>query len=302
MTQLAALSRELEELVAGTAPSVVAVEHRAGQGSGVIIASDGYAVTNAHVVGNERRVKVRLAGGDELSAEVIGSDPPSDLAVVRLPTQGLPSLPLYETRRLRVGQLVVAIGNPLRFDRSATLGIVSAIDRSLPGPRGRGAYEGLVQTDAAINPGNSGGPLLDAEGAVVGINTAVIPFASGMGFAVPAHTASWVVALLMRQGQIDRPKLGIAAAGIDLARRDALLSGQGRAVRVLGVEEGSGAMTGGIRPKDLLLRANGHELASIDDLGRTLVFADEQAIEINLLRAGKVETVSARARAVRRAA
>jgi serine protease Do len=301
MSTLSALSRELEELVASSAPSVVAVEHQRGQGSGVIVASDGYAVTNAHVVGAERRLRVRLAGGDELDAEVIGSDPPSDLAVLRLPTHGLQSLPLYETRRLRVGQLVVAIGNPLRFDRSVTLGIVSAIDRSLPGPRGRG-YEGLVQTDAAINPGNSGGPLLDAEGAVVGINTAVIPFASGMGFAVPAHTASWVVALLMRQGRIDRPELGVAAAGVDLARADALLAGQPRAVRVFGVKEASGALAAGIRPKDMLLRADGRELASIDDLGRTLVFAGERAIEISLLRAGKLETVSAMPSAARRAA
>jgi serine protease Do len=301
MSALANLSRELEELVASTAPSVVAVEHRQGQGSGVIIASDGYAVTNAHVVGVERRVKVRLAGGDEYSAEVIGSDPASDLAVVKLPTQGLPSLSLYETRRLRVGQLVVAIGNPLRFDRSATLGIVSAVDRSLPGPRGRG-YEGLVQTDAAINPGNSGGPLLDAEGAVVGINTAVIPFARGMGFAVPAHTASWVVALLMRQGEIKRPELGIAAAGVDLLRGDALLAGQPRGVRVFGVKDGSGAMAAGIRAKDVLLRADGHELASIDDLARTLVFAGERTLEIGLLRAGKVQSVSARPNAVQEAA
>jgi len=301
MSALSDLSRELEELVASTAPSVVAVEHGAGQGSGVLIASDGYAVTNAHVVGRERRVTVRLAGGDQYSAEVIGSDPASDLAVVRVPSQGLPSLPLYETRRLHVGQLVMAIGNPLRFDRSVTLGIVSAIDRSLPGPRGRG-YEGLIQTDAAINPGNSGGPLLDAEGAVVGINTAVIPFARGMGFAVPAHTASWVVALLMRQGHIDRPELGIAAAGVDLSRNDALLAGQPRGVRVVAVKEGSGAMAAGIRPKDLLLRAGGRELASIDDLSRTLVFAGGSAIDVDLLRGNKIEKVSARLSPARRAA
>jgi S1-C subfamily serine protease len=123
-----------------------------------------------------------------------------------------------------------------------------------------------------------------------------------MGFAVPAHTASWVVGLLMRQGQIERPELGIAAAGVDLARGDVLLAGQARGVRVLGVKDGSGAMAAGFRPKDVLLRANGRELASIDDLARTLVFAGERAIEISLLRGGKLEQVSAKPSAARRAA
>jgi serine protease Do len=301
VSQLSALSAELEALVARTAPSVVAVEHGKGQGSGVIVASDGYAVTNAHVVQGERRVRVRLASGDQYQAEVIGRDPASDLAVVRLPEHGLPALPLYETRRLRVGQLVVAIGNPLRFDRSVTLGIVSAVERSLPGPQGRG-YEGLVQTDAAINPGNSGGPLLDAEGAVVGINTAVIPHARGMGFAVPAHTASWVVGLLMRQGHIARPLLGIAAAGVDLLQRDAFSAGQSRGVRVQGVKTGSSADAAGIQASDVLLRADGRELAGIDDLARALAFADERALSIDVLRNGKLRTVSARPTPTQRAA
>ena len=168
MAVLAELSRELEELVGKTSLSVVAIEQRQGQGSGIVFASDGYVLTNSHVVrGPRSQVRVRLASGEDLRGEVVGDDPPSDLAVVHVSSHGLPALPLVESRRLRVGQLVVAIGNPLRFERSVTLGVVSALDRSLPGPGGR-AFEGLVQTDAAINPGNSGGPLLDASGDVYG--------------------------------------------------------------------------------------------------------------------------------------
>ncbi|HEV8246764.1 MAG TPA: trypsin-like peptidase domain-containing protein [Polyangiaceae bacterium] len=301
MSRLVELSRELETLVASTAPSVVSVEHRAGQGSGVIIADDGYVVTNAHVVRDERRLRIRFASGEQHEAELVGRDPATDLAVVRLPARGLRSLPLYGERRLRVGQLVVAIGNPLRFDQSATLGIVSAIDRMLPAPNGRG-YEGLVQTDAAINPGNSGGPLLDASGAVVGINTAVIPFARGMGFAVPAHTANWVVALLMKQGHIERPHLGIAGRGVDLMPEEALGAGQSRAVRIFDVATESAADQAGLKRGDLLLAANAFELGSVDDLSRAMVFAETGAIELSLLRAGQRKTVSARPAAARSAA
>ncbi len=301
MSKLGEFSRELEELVASTAPSVVAVEHGRGQGSGVIIAGDGYVVTNAHVVQGQRGLAVRLSNGEEHDAELVGSDSATDLAVVRLPAHGLPSLPLYAARRLRVGQLVVAIGNPLRFDRSVTLGIVSAIDRTLPGPRGRG-YEGLVQTDAAINPGNSGGPLLDASGAVVGINTAVIPFARGMGFAVPAHTANWVVALLMKQGHIERPQLGIAARGVDLMPSEALSAGQARAVRVFEIASGSAADQAGLSAGDHLLTANAQELGSVDDLSRVLVFADGGEVELSLLRRGRIEKRAARPAPAKRAA
>src|SRR5262249_53778466 len=159
-----------------TSPSVVSVEHARGQGSGLVIASDGYVVTNSHVVRHAEELAVGIGPGERLPAELVGDDPASDLAVVRVATNGLPSPPLLEERRLRVGQLVLAIGNPLRFDRSVSLGIVSAVDRTLPAPRGR-ALEGLVQTDAAINPGSSGGPLLDANGVAVGITTAIIPLA-----------------------------------------------------------------------------------------------------------------------------
>jgi serine protease Do len=276
------LSHELEELVAKTAPSVVAVEQGRGQGTGVVIAGDGYVLTNSHVVGGAARgLRVRLPTGDELGAELVGDDPESDLAVLRVSGPPLTPLELHETRRLRVGQLVVAIGNPLRFEGTVTLGVVSALERALPGPRGA-LFEGLVQTDAAINPGNSGGPLLDASGAVVGINTAVIPQARGLGFAIAAHTASWIAAVLMRRGRVERPLLGVAARGVDLAPADAERVGQPRAVRIHGVSHGSPAERSGLAPGDLLLRAGVAPLYGVDDLKRALVLADGTPVVLDV--------------------
>ncbi|HTQ04613.1 MAG TPA: trypsin-like peptidase domain-containing protein [Polyangiaceae bacterium] len=283
MTPLAELSASIERLVADTSPSVVSVEHARGQGSGLVIASDGYVVTNSHVVRHAGELSVGVGPGEHVPAEVVGDDPASDLAVVRVASNGLPSLPLLEERRLRVGQLVLAIGNPLRFDRSVSLGIVSAIDRTLPAPRGR-ALEGLVQTDAAINPGSSGGPLLDANGVAVGITTAVIPMARGLGFAIPAHTVSWVVAMLLKQGRIERPRIGIAARGIDLTPRRASELGQPRAVEVLEVVSGEAADRAGVRAGDLLLRANGEPVGSVDDMVRKLVLSGGAPLSLELVR------------------
>ena len=292
MSRLSEFSDELEHLVAGAAPSVVAVEHGRGQGSGIIVSSDGYVITNAHVVqGRASSVSVRITGGEELRAEVVGEDRASDLAVLRVGARGLPSLSLDESRRLRVGQLVLAIGNPLRFERSVSLGVVSAIDRSLPGP-GRRPFEGLVQTDAAINPGNSGGPLLDARGSVVGINTAVIPRANGLGFAIPAHTAAWVAAVLIRDGRVERPLLGIAAQGVGLPPSVAEAVGQQRAVRVHAVAAGSPASAAQLEPADLLLSANQTALYSVDDLQRVLVLSRGAAVTLRLTRAGQPLSLS----------
>jgi S1-C subfamily serine protease len=276
------LSRELEELVAKTAPSVVAVEQGRGQGTGIVIAGDGYVLTNSHVVrGDTRSLLVRLPSGEELSAELVGDDPESDLAVVRVAGPRLEPLELHESRRLRVGQLVVAIGNPLRFEGSVTLGVVSALERALPGPRGT-LFEGLVQTDAAINPGNSGGPLLDASGAVVGINTAVIPQARGLGFAIAAHTASWVAAVLMRRGRVERPLLGVAARGVDLSPREAERLGQARAVRLHAVSDGSPAARVGLLAGDLLLRERDAPLYGVDDLKRALVLGEGRPLLLDV--------------------
>jgi len=186
---------------------------------------------------------------------------------------------------------VLAIGNPLRFERSVSLGVVSAIERSLPGP-GRRPFEGLVQTDAAINPGNSGGPLLDARGSVVGINTAVIPYANGLGFAIPAHTAAWVAAVLIRDGRVDRPLLGIAAQGVDLTPKVAAEFGQHRAVRVHSVAADSPASTARLAPSDLLLSVNDSALFSVDDLQRVLVLSRGATVQLRLVRDGQPLSLS----------
>jgi S1-C subfamily serine protease len=186
---------------------------------------------------------------------------------------------------LRVGELVVAIGNPLRFDRSVSLGVVSAIDRQLPAGKGQ-VLEGLIQTDAAINPGNSGGPLLDTGGAVVGINTAIVPYAQGIGFAVSARTASWVASVLIRKGVVGRPVIGVNASGIDLPAPLAETAGQRRAVCVHLVERGSPAQRSGLRGRDIVVTANGNAVTSVDDLQRALVLAEGGDITLGIYRDG----------------
>ena len=293
MSVLRQLSDELEALVARATPAVVAISHRRGQGAGLALAPDGWLLTNGHVVRASGALRVEFASGEDVEAEVVGIDDRTDLAVLRVPVRDLPSLPLADRERVRVGQLVMAIGNPLHFDRSVSLGVVSALDRSLPAPGGH-VLEGLVQTDAAINPGNSGGPLVDASGAVVGINTAVIPYAQGIGFAVPAHTAHWVAAVLMRDGSVQRPFLGVTARGVELVAAMARDAGQSRAVRVFRVGSETPAAAAGIREGDFLLAADGNPIASVDDLQRILVLGRRPEVELELLRRNARQRVTAR--------
>jgi len=290
MEFLEQLSTALETLVARTAPSVVAIEHYRGHGSGVVLTPDGYVLTNHHVVAERKELGVGLADGSYLRAKVVGLDPRTDLAVLRVEAQDLPALQLADSKALRVGQLVVAIGNPLRFERSVTLGVVSALDRSLSGPRGS-LYEGLIQTDAAINPGNSGGPLVNAAGCVVGISTAIVPFAQGIGFAVPAHTASWVSAVLIQKGAIERPYLGIAARGVEIVAAVARDLGQGRAVRIFEVSPNTPAAAAGLEDGDLILSAGGSALTSVDDLQRVMVLGGEPEILLEVYRGRRREQV-----------
>jgi serine protease Do len=209
MALLQQLSLELGDLVARAVPAVVGLRHGQGQGSGVVLSPDGYALTNSHVARAQGPLRVRLPGGEETTAELVGADDRTDLAVVRAAARGLSALSLPDVGRLRVGELVVAIGNPFGFERSVSLGVVSALFRDLP--TRDGVLEGLIQTDASVNPGNSGGPLLDARGEVAGITTAMLPYARGIGFAIPARTASWVAAVLIQHGEVARPYLGIVA-------------------------------------------------------------------------------------------
>jgi S1-C subfamily serine protease len=282
MTPLQGFSSDLADLVARAAPAVVGVERRGGQGSGVVLSRDGYVLTNAHVVEGSGPIQVRLSGTRVTRAERVGIDAQTDLAVLRVDARELPTLPLSE-RRLRVGELVLAIGNPLGFERSVTTGVVSALYRSLQ-PRRGVLLDGLVQTDASINPGNSGGPLLDAWGQMVGVSTAMLPWARGIGFAVPAHTASWVVTVLIHHGVVRRPFLGIAARGEELHAGEAREAGSGRAVRVLEVVEGSPARAAGLEPGDLLVGVAGGPLETLDDLQRAMVLGGPGPLPLAVVR------------------
>jgi serine protease Do len=294
VSALEAFSADVAGLVARAAPAVVGVEHRRGQGSGLVLAQDGYLLTNAHVARGGGPIRVRLSGSRVERSELVGADERTDVAVLRVEARELQVLALSE-RRLAVGEVVLAIGNPLGFDRSVTLGLVSALHRNLPTPEG-GMLEGLVQTDVSINPGNSGGPLLDARGAVVGITTAMLPWARGIGFAIPARTASWVASVLIRDGQVRRPFLGVAARGEDLEPPIAEEAGHRRGVRVLQVVDGSPAQAAGLAKDDLLLAASGSAVETLDDLQRVLVLAPDGEIEVEVLRAGERKSVAIRPR------
>jgi serine protease Do len=300
VTGLQAFSADVAGLVARAAPAVVGVEHRRGQGSGVVLAQDGYLLTNAHVARGGGPLRVRLSGSKVVPAEVAGADARTDLAVLRVAARDLEVLALSE-RRLAVGELVLAIGNPLGFERSVTLGVVSALHRNLPTPDG-GLLEGLVQTDASINPGNSGGPLLDARGEVVGVTTAMLPWARGIGFAIPGHTASWVASVLIHEGEVRRPFVGIGARAEDLDAAVAREAGHRRGVRVLHVVEGSPAEAAGLAESDLLLAAGGRPVETLDDLQRVLVLAPDAEIAVEVARGEGLRTIGLRPRRARAAA
>lgn len=280
---LTELSSELETLVGRTSPAVASIEHRRGHGSGLAITPDGYVLTNWHVISRARSVRARLADGGSHPARVVGGDERTDLAVVRVDGDDLPTLPLHDDVEPRVGQLVLAIGNPLSLERSVSLGVISAVDRSLSRRR-EGPLEGLIQTDAAVNPGNSGGPLVDAEGRTIGINTAAAAYASGIGFAIPARTATWVAGELIRAGRVNRPRLGVAARseGLQLPLSEDV--GQKRGVRVIEVERESPAERAGLKKGDLLLHANGRSLGSVDDLQRVMVLGAPPSILLDIWR------------------
>jgi S1-C subfamily serine protease len=265
-----------------------------GSGSGLIFTPDGYALTNSHVVQGASSVRARLPDGTVHTAEVIGTDPDTDLAVLRLGAAGLPIAELGDSTALRPGQLVIAIGNPLGFQATVTTGVVSALGRSMRAQSGR-LIEGVIQTDAALNPGSSGGPLVDSRGRVIGINTAVIAGAQGICFAVPVNTARFVIPRLIRDGRVRRSWIGIAGQSIHLSRRRVQLShldGEG-AVLVTEVTPGGPAERAGLRPRDIIVRIADAPVVGVDDLQRVLT--DEligRATEVIVLRDGVQKTLT----------
>jgi serine protease Do len=268
---LDAYSQVVMRVAQQLAPSVANVRLRRGAGSAVAIAPDGFLLTSAHVVERARGGALSFADGSELRFAVAGRDALSDLAVLRADTNDLVGAELGDAGCLRVGQLVVAIGNPHGFGGSVTAGVVSALGRSLPvGPRGaQRLVENVVQTDAALNPGNSGGALADGGGRVVGINTAVAGI--GLGLAVPINdTTRRIVHALMTDGVVRRAYLGIAGGSRPLPPRVAQRAGRKTGVEVIEVVPDSPADRAGIRPEDLLLALDGTPLLGVDDLQRLM--------------------------------
>jgi len=240
-----------------------------GGGSAVVITPDGFMLTSAHVIERTDGGRASFVDGRELGFEVVGSDPHSDLALLRADARDLRGAQLGDAERLRVGQLVVAIGNPHGFAGSVTAGVVSALGRSLP-TRGGRVVDNVIQTDAALNPGNSGGALADGRGRVIGVNTAVAGV--GLGLAVPINQATrTIVGALMTEGRFRRAYLGIAGGTRPLPPRVASSLGRASGVEVVEVVEGSPAGRAGLRPEDLIVELNGTPVESVDDIQRLMV-------------------------------
>ena len=242
-----------------------------GSGSGLIFTPDGLVLTNAHVVEHAERIEVHLADGRYFEGRAIGEDPDTDIAVVRVGGHALPWRMLGDSRSLRPGQVVIAIGSPFGFQHTVTAGVVSALGRSLRGRSGR-LIDNLVQTDAALNPGNSGGPLVTSRGEVVGVNTAAILGVQGISFAIPINTARHIVSQLLRDGRVRRSVIGIAGQDVEIPRRlvRALRLEQARGVGVSQVMDDGAAKQAGAMVRDVILSFGGTAVAGIDDLQRLL--------------------------------
>ena len=282
---LDAYSQAVTRVVETVSPAVVNIEVRrlrlradmrrplevSGNGSGFIFTPDGYILTNSHVVHNTDVIEVTLADGQQYRADLIGDDPDTDLAIIRIPGAQFTHAELGNSDALRAGQLVIAIGNPLGFQCTVTAGVVSALGRAFRSKTGR-LIDNVIQTDAALNPGNSGGPLVNSQGQVVGVNTAVIQAAQGICFATSVNTAKRVIGPLMQMGRVRRARIGLAGQTVPLPQRlvreHQLMADSG--VLVTWLDSGSAAEAGGIRERDVIVTFAGEVIRTVDDLHRLL--------------------------------
>jgi S1-C subfamily serine protease len=298
---LDAYSRAVVGVVEAVGPAVVNIrvahervqrgprrDHRpiTGAGSGFVVTPDGYLLTNHHVVHGAHDLQVSFTDGTAVPGVVVGSDAATDLAVVRAQASALPYCAFGDSARLKVGQLAIAMGNPLGFESSVSTGVVSALGRSMRSQSGR-LIENIIQHTAPLNPGNSGGPLLDSRARVAGVNTAIIPYAQGIGFAIPANTAQWVLSQILSHGRVRRGYLGIAGRERPIDRRlaRALELPFERAVEVMSVEAAGPAAHAGVRTGDLVIALNGVPVRHVDDMHRLLgEVAFGKEVELTLVR------------------
>lgn len=278
---LDAYSRAVIAVTEALGPAVVSVsvgkrsrgygEDVIGAGSGFVFTPDGYILTNSHVVASSRQLGITFIDGVRLAASLIGQDPSTDIAVIRVDATGLPYAILSEDPDLKVGQLVIAMGNPFGFQNTVSTGVVSALGRSLRSQEGR-LIENIIQHTAPLNPGNSGGPLLDSRGHVVGINTAIIAMAQGIGFSIPSTTARWVVTQLLTQGRVRRSYLGIVGHTRLLDRRIVRFHdlSADKAIEIDSLDPQGPAKQAGLREQDIVIAINDHSVSTIDDIFRHL--------------------------------